>query len=213
MSLISLIIYLTLHAVPLFSFTVMLDPSGDARNGGREIGDCFERGISMQYAQALKERLEVAYPGGGVKVIISRCNREVIETLQSANFANRLAVDLFISIHFFQEMLDKPILYLYCFSNTSFGLQPSQYNPLACISYDQAYIKNSKLSRHYAHITHEICSGYANLFEVNALSFFPCKPLLGVQPPAFAFEASLNDTKNWQIYVEPLVRAIGVITR
>ena len=37
-------------------FTIMLDPSGDAKHTGRIINKTFERGISLQCAEVLKKK-------------------------------------------------------------------------------------------------------------------------------------------------------------
>ena len=41
----------------------MIDPSGDAKHTGRVIQDTFERGITLQCAEALKKELNSAMTG------------------------------------------------------------------------------------------------------------------------------------------------------
>ena len=50
------------------------------------------------------------------KIIINRSANESIAPLQNANFANKLDIDLYISIHAFAETEIKPRIFLYQFS-------------------------------------------------------------------------------------------------
>ena len=67
----------------------MLDPAGDAQNPGRTIDDNFERGITLQFAEKLKEMLQEKFPT--IRVVLSRTPGESLQPLQNANFANRLS--------------------------------------------------------------------------------------------------------------------------
>src|SRR3972149_4092399 len=77
-------------------FTIMIDPAGDAKRAGRMLEDNFERGITLSCANCLKHDLEKKYTN--VRVILSRFPGETLESMQNANFANRLQVDFYISI-------------------------------------------------------------------------------------------------------------------
>ena len=79
-------------------FSIMLDPAGDAKHTGRQIDDNLERGISLQFTEKLKQTLEKQHPE--IHVVLSRFPGETIYHLQNANFANRLEVDFYLSIHF-----------------------------------------------------------------------------------------------------------------
>ena len=53
-----------------------MDPSGDAKNTGRLIEDTFERGISLQFAQKLKElELKIETHDEHITAIFDAINR------------------------------------------------------------------------------------------------------------------------------------------
>jgi len=87
---------------------IMLDPAGDAQYAGRRIDDSFERGLTLRCAEQLKQRLEQLFPQ--IHVVLTRLPGETVQPLQNANFANRLSVDLYLSIHFYHETATKPEL-------------------------------------------------------------------------------------------------------
>lgn len=103
--------FTTLYSSP---FTLMLDPAGDAQYPGRIIEDCFERGITLQFVEQLQVIITERFPS--VRVVLTRFPGETRQPLQNANFANRLDVDLYISIHCYPESKPKSQLYLYYFS-------------------------------------------------------------------------------------------------
>ena len=78
-------------------FTIMIDHAGDVLNSGRSLLHGFERGQTMQFAKELKLAIQAYYPQ--INVILSKTANEVLTELQIANFANRLDIDLFLSIY------------------------------------------------------------------------------------------------------------------
>src|SRR5207244_3933134 len=110
---------------------------GDAKRIGRKIGDGFERGLTLQCAEKIKEVIEHQAPY--IKIIITRMPGDTVYELQNASLSNRLNADLFINLNFYYCQETKPILFLYQFSyGTHFACQQG----LAFHTYDQAYIKN-----------------------------------------------------------------------
>src|SRR5271156_6610097 len=101
------------HTISQPPFTLMLDPAGDAQNPGRIIEDSFERGITLQCMQELQAVIAQRFPR--IRVVVTRSPGETRQPLQNANFANRLDVDLYISIHCYPESKPKSQLYLYYF--------------------------------------------------------------------------------------------------
>ncbi|MDP3889087.1 MAG: N-acetylmuramoyl-L-alanine amidase [bacterium] len=191
------------------SFTIMLNPAGDAKHTGRQIGDSFERSITMLYVEQLKQQLENTYPG--VSVILTRFPGENVPELQNANFANRLAVDLFVSFHFYMETETKPNLFIYSFSyNNAFITNPADF---AFYSYDQAYLFNQKITKLWTQNIYKSLQDYSSLFTVHDTLYFPFKPLIGITSPALAIEASIKETQDWNTYIEPLVHALGSIIK
>jgi len=187
----------------------MLEPAGDAKHAGREIDDCFERGITLQFAESLKKNLEVTYPG--IRVILSRFAGESLEPLQNANFANRLQVDFYLSIHFFLEKEEKPQLFLYQFAyNATTDFWPFVHKTLIFIPYDQAHRAYAQLSKTYGKfiVDHLQTKKYKKYFETKGLFALPFKPLIGINCPALALEASLKNKNDWKVLVSPLIQSL-----
>ena len=38
--------------------TLMINPAGDAQNAGRIVGDCYERGLTLQFAEKLQKVID-----------------------------------------------------------------------------------------------------------------------------------------------------------
>jgi len=187
----------------------MIEPSGDAKHTGRAIDDCFERGISLQFAERLKKIIEAESPY--IRIILSRFAGESLEPLQNANFSNRLNVDLYLSIHFFEEKEEKPIIHIYHFVYNRITDYWRDENPLQFIPYDQAHQINIAQTKRYATNLHQALQSFAKQFETQARIGFPFKPLIGIQAPAIALESSLKTKDDWQLYLSPIAQSIKKI--
>lgn len=188
----------------------MLDPAGDAQHAGRHIDDCFERGITLQCAEALKKAVEQAYPR--VRVILSRFPGESLEPLQNANFANRLHIDLYISLHFYYEKDAKPQLSLYHFVyNPITDYWKHTYDQLSLRPYDKAHQGSIHTTKKWARHIFDSIKQDSSQFEVKGLFGIPFKPLIGVCMPALGIEASIKDKRGWQMYIQPLVASLRSI--
>jgi len=192
-----------------YQMTLMIDPAGDAQHVGRKIDDCFERGITLQYTEQLKKGLEEEYPG--IRIILTHLPGEIVQPLQNANFANRLNVNLFLSIHFYHESLPKPNLYIYYFSygnnlcNRTFDL--------CFYPYEQAYLFSKEKTAAWAQQIKEGLSqeAFCSLFDIKGPYGPPFKPLIGIKCPAIAIEAGLKQANDWQQYIKPLIASLGPI--
>jgi hypothetical protein len=187
----------------------MLNPAGDARSTGRTIDDTFERGLTLQCAEQIKKQLEEHNPY--IRVLLTREPGEIVLPLQSASFANRLKVNLFVSIHLYQESGIKPHLYLYQFS---YGDDFMTHTPgLALYPYDQAHLFNGATTTAYAQCMHTILckKEYAQLFSIHGIYKMPFKPVIGITAPALGLEASIKNKDEWRTYVAPICEAIEQI--
>ncbi|MDR3646269.1 MAG: N-acetylmuramoyl-L-alanine amidase [Candidatus Babeliales bacterium] len=200
--------------LPLFSFdyyqpktfTIMLDPAGDAKDAGRTLNDSFERGITLQFAQELKKSIEANYQN--VRVILTRVPGETLEFLQNANFANRLDVDFYLSIHFYKETDVRPKLYLYHYLNEPFYMQlPSN---ISFINYNNAHLINVNKTLDYTNKMKQILEKN-NQFDFKYLLGIPFKPLVGIKAPAIALEAGLKNSNDYKNFVEPVLLALQPI--
>ena len=198
---------LTTTATPLPSqCTIVIDPAGDARHTGRIIDETFERTITLQCAQELKQALEQRNPYA--RVMLTRMPGETVEPLQNATFANRLQADLFISIHCYQETSVTPRCSLYRFS----------YNPAT----DAWYKKDERLHFVPLHLAYQDFAGQSDAlinhlqtslrqsehhqhYIVEQPRACPCEPLLGVHSPAVCIEMGLAKKDDWQL----IIRAIA----
>jgi N-acetylmuramoyl-L-alanine amidase len=194
------------------TFSLMLDPAGDAKYPGREIDDAFERGVTLQYAKKVKYELETTFPD--MRVIITRVPGESTEPLQNAQFANRLQVDLYVHISFFKATEEKPQLFVWYYVHngiTDFWHKPS--NAYTLIPYDKAHLKKIATTQQWGTSIQEILSqnNYRNQFEVMGFYGTRYKPLVGIVGPALGIEASIKNKDDWHMYVQPLVCALGSI--
>ena len=199
-------LFCPLQAVVERPCTIILDPAGDARHAGRSIGDVFERGLTLQIAEKLKEFIEERV--SHVKVLITRMPGDTVYELQNASLSNRMHADLFINLNCYHTQETKPTLYLYQFS---YGNDFVQYQQgLALQSYDQACCINKQVTDSIMQSFKTILSEkkYQSLFTVAIPCSIPLKPLIGVIAPAVSLEMGLKSKELWHCYCEPLVNAV-----
>lgn len=191
------------------SFIIMLNPAGNARHTGRTIGNGFERGITLQYAEQIKKELEQAHQH--VTVLLTRSPGDIVYALQNASLANRLDVDLFISIHFYQSHEIKPKIHLYQFSYNDDFIQKT--SALSFCPYDQAHLLHSDTTNTWVDLIQSSCNKtkYQKLFEMVDSYKLPFKPLIGVTAPSIGIEAGLKEKDDWRNYITPLVDGIHTI--
>lgn len=200
------LLFLFLFLPRAHGFSLMLDPAGDAKNTGRIVNDNFERGITLQCAEQLKKTIETLMPS--IRVILTRFPGESVEPLQNANFANRLNIDLYISINFYQETETKPHFYLYYVSYNDHFITRSY--DLSFYPYDQAHRIHNKKTDRIAKTFSESLSEkkYTRLYDFKGSFGIPFKPLVGIISPAIAFEIGLKKSSDWQEYVQPIAQSI-----
>lgn len=187
----------------------MLAPAGDAQHTGRKLHDNFERGVTIQCAQALKKILEERHPT--IRIILTRAPGEKIAPLQNAHFANRLAVNLYLSIHCYQEHNVKPRIYMYTFSCGEEFL--TSQKDLCFYSIDRAHVRNHALTRSWATQLKQGLESVDdhNHYEIKGVYHIPFKPLIGIQAPAIALEIGLKDSDDWQLYIDALADALDTL--
>jgi N-acetylmuramoyl-L-alanine amidase len=187
------------------TFTLMIDPAGDANDTGRVIDDSYERSLTMQFAEELKANLETN--NSGMRVILTRFPGEHLEPLQNASFSNRLSVDLYISLSFFEEKT----------ANTTLSIYTLIYDPatdyiqkksegLTLLSYDQAYKESLSISKEYSRKLYEACE--QKKLTCRKPLGIPFKPLIGVTAPSLGLEIGLNNKNHWKQLVAPVAQAL-----
>jgi len=200
---------LLLHTSLILPFTIMLDPAGNGKNIGRSLHDNFERGATLQFAQELQKQLKIYYPQ--VNVIISRSSGQKLEKLQSASFANRLNVDLFLNLGFYKEHNVKPNLFLYQFKNQSFFANHNQ-DFLHFYPYHQAFVFNYDKTKHIIglmqkHLQHP---DYKHYFTCHQSLEIPFKPLSGIISPAIGIEIGLKHN-GYEPYIMPIIHSLAEV--
>lgn len=189
---------------------IMLDPAGDESHAGRVIENTFERGLTLQCAQALQEALEKQIPD--CMVILTRTAGQAAVPLQHATLANRMKTDLYLSIHFFQEVGVKPTISLYQFSYNDDQLPlPAT---LAFYPYDQAHRMHGAQTSAWVGILKQklTAESYKKGCEVKGAFKIPFAPLIGIIAPAIGIEAGLIHATDWHLLIEPIVQSITIFT-
>lgn len=189
--------------------TIMLDPAGDAQYTGRAIDTTFERGLTLQWAQELKYELERRMPL--VRVLLTRVPGEVVEPLQNAAFANRLGVDLYVHLSFYQEHEEVSRLFLYyVMYNSITDLWSQKQDELNFELYNLAYKKYFLTSREYVAQLAKSLKAFERtaFFAVQQPFGIPYKPLVGIQIPACGVECGIKKVDDWHKYIEPITQAI-----
>jgi N-acetylmuramoyl-L-alanine amidase len=184
----------------------MINPAGDAKDAGRTLNDSFERGITLQFTQELKRSIESTYQN--VRVIITRVPGETLEFLQNANFANRLDVDFYLSIHFYKETDIRSKLFLYHYLNDPFYVQT--FSHISFIKYNNSHLININKTVMYANKIKESLENN-NQFDFKYLLGIPFKPLVGIKAPAIAFEVGLKNSSDYKSFVEPVLSSLAPI--
>lgn len=190
------------------NFTIMLDPSGDAKHTGRTIDNTFERGISLECAETLKQEITNYFPD--TRVILTRVPGETLQPLQNASFANRLNIDLYLSLYFYEEQETSQRVTLYYYLNnktTDFWHVPEQ---LFFYPAHQAYLLNLQTTKKLGERFLSILKNPNDIpfFKVNGLFGIPFKPLIGITAPALCLEIGLQNIKDWNYIINPIIHFI-----
>lgn len=144
-------------------------------------------------------------------LLLTRTPGHITTPLQNAHFANSLSVDLFVSLHFYQETETKPHLYIYQFSyNNAFTVKPSDFT---FYRHDQSYFFNRTSSANAATILEKTWAEqpHAQQFTTHHVTGFPCSSLIGITCPAIALDIGIKSPTDWQKYIQPLIEGIHAI--
>lgn len=193
----------TAHAAP---FTVLLNPAGDAQMVGRTIDNHFERSLTLQCAQSIQKIFQES--NVPITIIISRKAGEAIPFLQNAHFANCLAVDLFISIHFYYEEDVIPHFFMYAYRDINSFMRIDE--TLSLYPYYYAYLYHQQKTMIYA----QQCVRMLHMFYdkkqciIHDPLYIPVYPLIGVAAPALMVEIGLKKSSDCLQYSTALAQMI-----
>jgi len=187
-----------------YQATIMLSPYSIP---GRKFSSNYEHTIAYQFAIALKKNLEKEWPN--IRIVLSHKRNEQIQSLQIANTANCLQIDLFFHFQFYQEQeFNIPSLYVYHFS---YGNDfPTKIWDLSWCRVDQAYLINKVRTRQWAQQMKIILQGaeYHPWFTAHGPYKVPLKPLLGIMAPGFVIEMGIKEDADWQNYINPVTTSM-----
>lgn len=191
-------------------FTIMLDPAGDAQHAGRQIDDYTERGGTLSLANDIKESIENTHTG--VRVVLTRFPGETIQPRQNASFANRLDVDLYISLHLFKQKNPQAQMYIFYFcSDPTTDFWFAQTPELAFVRSNEIHKQSIKKSKAWAALFFETVQQYSNTFITSKPLGIPFKPLYGMKSPSIGIEVSLAHSEEWKHYVQPITDGITAL--
>ncbi len=188
----------------------MIDPIGDAQYTGREIEDTFERVVTLQCAQKLKEMIRNNFDN--VQVIITRTAGEKISERQNASFANRMNVDLYLAISLYhQSSIPSNVAIFYYRQN--YMDQYHKYDPYKFYHITEAHLIKNTLSMNIAKM---FIQSFQNK-NINTyflpIGYFgiPCMPLFGVTSPAIYIEAGLKNKNDWYHLTDPIIATLKIL--
>jgi N-acetylmuramoyl-L-alanine amidase len=182
-------------------FTIMVSPEGDAANQGRTLADGYERGFTRQYAQALKEALE---QDSNIRVIFSHENNETASQEHKANFANRLQVDLYLSINFYAS--EKPIIQIYYYQSAPFSA-PINAQELVLYPMNKAYVKNQLTTCNWSTKWRSL-NQYSGQLHADGPTPAPIKQLEGIIAPAFVLDMGAQKMLDVHAYIKPISQIV-----
>jgi len=187
---------------------IMINPAGHAGDPGRSLSG-FERAATFRFAQELQSAFERGYD---FRIVLTRVPGEKIVDFQNASFANRLNVDLFISVHLFKLDSVRPKVYVYQhvtdpvgdFANRSF---PALKMVPVLQSHQVSIFKTKNIGQRLADTFSN--SDNQRLFDFGGFYGIPLKPLCGVVAPAILIEVGVNQDDDWHVVLDAIVQGIG----
>lgn len=188
-------------------FVILLEASGDTIHPGRNVNDSFESSITFEIARTIKQMVNLQYPVA--KVLINRGSTETIAPFQNANFANKLDVDCYISLHCFTETRMKPQVFIYSFNYRDDFI--AKDNGLSFYPFDKIYLINQKQTDAWAEQLKHVFEKNIS-WNVSGVHALPFKPLIGIKAPAIGIEIGLKNRSELRNYIETIVDGIiGII--
>ncbi len=187
---------------------IMINPAGHAGDPGRSLSG-FERAATFRFAQELQSAFERAYD---FRVVLTRVPGEKIVDFQNASFANRLNVDLFISVHLFKLESVRPKVYVYQHVADPVGdFVDRTFPSLKMISVLQAHQVSIFRTKNIGQQLSNALSGADNqkIFDFGGFYGIPLKPLCGIVAPALLIEVGVNQDDDWHVVLEAIVRGLG----
>lgn len=189
------IFYIFMSTAQAQRSTIMLSPAGDSQNAGRQLADGFERGITRQLAEIIKEQLE---EDTCFRVIMTHGVGEQINQEQKATFANTMSVDLYIALGAYGA---QNLCIDYYFYQTIQNPTPSTTRLFFCPA-KQAGMSGLKKN------INTIQAQFHTQFKINPLIGAPLIVLQAIKTPAYYIEVGVPNGTNIQALIPPLKASI-----
>ena len=183
----------------------MIEAAGDTTHPGRVIDDSFESSITFDIAHALKNKILEECPTA--KIIINRTLGETVAPLQNANFANKLDVDLYLSIHAFAETEPKPRIFIYQFSYLDSFIAK---DGLSFYPFDKIYLVHEPQTTQWVQLIQKSLSQNQSA-QTKKIAKLPFKPLIGIKASAIGLELGLKNKTSWRDYIDDLAHSLVLI--
>lgn len=192
-------------------FTIMFEPAGDSRYPGRIIGNAFEKTITLECAREIKHKIE-SECGNAVKVILSRIPGERTNgPLANAQFANRLNIDLYVSINIFVKEAEQSEVFIFYYARnmtTDFWPNTSNSNNTYFVPHTYAYKKNIIHNRVYSTFFYNAMNELSEYrFSIETPIALPFRPLQGILSPALALEIQVSDAQDYKKYISAIAHS------
>ncbi len=184
----------------------MLEVAGDNLHTGRTLGECFENSFCLELSQQIKQLLE--QKRSDIKCVINRAPGQSLAPLANQNYANKLNVDLYVSINAFYVREKEMSIALYQFSyQDPFILKE---NSLSFYPYDKLYLLNESVTKEWGQTIKKQLAAATDL-KIKGPYSMPFKPLIGIKAPALAFEIGVTDTLNIQELAKIMGNALAAL--
>jgi N-acetylmuramoyl-L-alanine amidase len=187
-------------------FAILLEAAGDNLHAGRTLGELFESSFCWELAQQIKQNLE--QKKSNIQCLLNRVPGQSLSPLANQNYANKLSVDLYVSINAFYSRDKEKSITLYQFSyHDTFILKE---NSLSFYPYDKLYLINESVTKEWTRMIKKQLATNSDL-TVKGPYCLPFKPLIGIKAPAVAVEVGVTDTTNIQELAMIISTALAMI--
>ena len=190
-------------------FTLVIDPAGDERDTGREIGDGFERTCTFHCAEEIKRSIESKR--SDVRVVLTRTPGEIADQMHIAAAANKMPVDLYLSLGCYESKDKLPKFYLYrVIYNPATDIWVKKADTLALVPFDQAYKMHSKKTEQLIHSFYSALKKEEKEYHITTHEpvGMPFKPLMGINAPAIGLEMGCKKSEGWRDTVPLIILAL-----
>lgn len=147
-----------------------------------------------------------------VRVVLTRVPGETVHSLQNAAFANRLGIDFYLSLAFYQESTIPAHVTIFYYLEQQTDMW-HRYNPLQIYHASQAHLisigETKLIANSFLQYFNEKKTNTA--FAVRGIFGIPCCQLISIKAPALCIEAGLRSKDDWKKLINPIISSIQAI--